>query len=101
QETLIQKRTRPDSIVLNSNSTASVRRLLQHNPPESGLKSDIVGCPRMGWTGRAPAPNGFQSAPGACQERSTTMPRTTTLHAATAIERSADWGIVEAQDCAG
>src|SRR5499425_2525812 len=31
----------------------------------------------MGWTGRAPAPNGFQSAPGACQERSTTMPRTT------------------------
>src|SRR5215467_7184761 len=39
----------------------------------------------MGWTGRAPAPNGFQSAPGACQERSTTMPRTTTLHAVTAI----------------
>jgi hypothetical protein len=39
----------------------------------------------MGWTGRAPAPNGFQSAPGACQERSTIMPRTTTLHALTAI----------------
>jgi hypothetical protein len=31
QETLIQKRTRPDSIVLISNSTASARRLLQHN----------------------------------------------------------------------
>src|SRR2546425_3768698 len=39
----------------------------------------------MGWTGRAPAPNGSQSAPGACQERSPTMPRTTTLHAVTAI----------------
>jgi hypothetical protein len=39
----------------------------------------------MGWTGRAPAPNGSQSAPGGCQERSTTMPRTTTLHAVTAI----------------
>jgi transposase len=39
----------------------------------------------MGWTGRAPAPNGSQSAPGACQERITTMPRTTTLHAVTAI----------------
>src|SRR5262249_61706550 len=39
----------------------------------------------MGWTGRAPAPNGSQSAPGACQERSTTMPRTTTLHAVTTI----------------
>src|SRR4029450_150940 len=33
----------------------------------------------MGWTGRAPAPNGFQSAPGACQERSTT------IHAVSAI----------------
>jgi transposase len=50
-----------------------------------GLKSDISRGPRMGWTGRAPAPNGSQSAPGACQERSTTIPRTTTLHAVTAI----------------
>jgi hypothetical protein len=54
-------------------------------PPESGLKSEVVTYPRMGWTGRAPAPNGSQSAPGACQERSTTMPRATTLHAVTAI----------------
>src|SRR5215472_9982710 len=53
--------------------------------PLCGLKSDISRGPRMGWTGRAPAPNGSQSAPGACQERSTTMPRTTTLHAVTAI----------------
>src|SRR5215470_3335572 len=36
QETLIQKRTRPDSIVLISNSTASARRLLQHNRGQSG-----------------------------------------------------------------
>src|SRR6201987_540360 len=50
-----------------------------------GLKSDISRGPRMGWTGRAPAPNGSQSALGACQERSTTMPRTTALHAVTAI----------------
>src|SRR5215475_6593940 len=53
--------------------------------PFCGLKSNICRGPRMGWTGRAPAPNGSQSAPGACQERSTTMPRTTTLHAVTAI----------------
>src|SRR6201987_2451383 len=50
-----------------------------------GLKSDISRRPRMGWTGRAPAPNGSQSAPGACQERSTTMPRTTPLHAVITI----------------
>ena len=25
--------------------------------------------PTMGWTGRAPAPDGTQSAPGACQEK--------------------------------
>src|ERR1700746_1082048 len=53
--------------------------------PLCGLKSDVSRGPRMGWTGRAPAPNGSQSAPGACQERITTMPRTTTLHAVTAI----------------
>src|SRR4029453_19055796 len=53
--------------------------------PLCGLKSDISRGPRMGWTGRAPAPHGFQSAPGACQERSTSMPRTTTLHAVTTI----------------
>src|SRR5215831_17574836 len=45
----------------------------------------VPALPRIGWTGRAPAPNGSQSAPGACQERSTTMPRTTTLHAVTTI----------------
>src|SRR5215831_11438544 len=33
------------------------------------LKSDISRGPRMGWTGRAPAPNDSQSAWGACQEK--------------------------------
>src|SRR5215472_11460428 len=36
--------------------------------PPCGLKSDISQGPRMGWTGRAPAPNGSQSAPGAWEE---------------------------------
>ena len=49
--------------------------------PLCGLKSDISRGPRMGWSGRASAPNGSQSAPGACQERSTTMPRASTVHA--------------------
>src|SRR5271168_203213 len=39
----------------------------------------------MGWTGRAPAPNGSQSAWGACRRRSTAMPRTSTVHGVTAI----------------
>src|SRR5215467_6687529 len=40
---------------------------------------------RMGWTGRAPAPDGSQSAWGACQERSTAMPRRSTVLAVTTI----------------
>jgi len=40
---------------------------------------------RMGWTGRAPAPDGSQSAWGACQERSTAMPRRSTVRAVTTI----------------
>ena len=39
----------------------------------------------MGWTGRAPAPNSCQSARGACQEKETAMPRTTTFHSMTTI----------------
>src|SRR6201987_5319748 len=30
--------------------------------PDNGLMSDVAPLPRMGWTGRAPAPNGSQSA---------------------------------------
>src|SRR5215467_13373065 len=40
---------------------------------------------RMGWTGRAPAPDGSQSAWGACQSRSTAMPRRSTVRAATTV----------------
>src|SRR6266576_5287391 len=39
----------------------------------------------MGWTGRAPAPNGSQSARGLARRRSTTMPRTSMVHAVTTI----------------
>src|SRR5215831_12838909 len=37
--------------------------------PLCGFKSYISRGPRMGWTGRAPAPNDSQSAWGACQEK--------------------------------
>src|ERR1700746_4092722 len=40
---------------------------------------------RMGWTGRAPAPDGTQSAWGLVRRRSNAMPRTATVHAVTAI----------------
>src|SRR5262249_48478118 len=40
---------------------------------------------RMGWTGRAPAPNGSQSAWGLIRSRSTTMPRKSTVQAVIAI----------------
>jgi hypothetical protein len=30
--------------------------------PDSGAKADVAGLPRMGWTGRALAPNDSQSA---------------------------------------
>src|SRR6478735_5344962 len=40
---------------------------------------------RMGWTGRAPAPNGSQSSWGLVRRRSTTMPHKSTVHAVTAI----------------
>ena len=40
---------------------------------------------RMGWAGRAPAPNGSQSAWGLVRKRSTTMPHKSTIHAVTAI----------------
>src|ERR1700757_1612103 len=39
----------------------------------------------MGWTGRAPAPDGTQSAWGLVRRRSNAMPRTATVHAVTAI----------------
>ena len=39
----------------------------------------------MGWTGRAPAPNGSQDAWGACQEEGIAMPRTSTVRAVTTI----------------
>ena len=38
---------------------------------------------RMEWTGRAPAPNGSESASGLVRTRSTTMPRSTILAVAT------------------
>src|SRR5689334_22945385 len=50
-----------------------------------GLKSDISQGPRMGWTGRAPAPNDSQSAWGLVRKRSTPMPRASTVHAVIAI----------------
>src|SRR5262249_5032441 len=37
--------------------------------PLCGLALDISRGPRMGWTGRAPAPNDSQIAWGACQEK--------------------------------
>src|SRR6201997_129276 len=40
---------------------------------------------RMGWTGRAPAPDGTQGAWGLVRRRSNAMPRTATVHAVTAI----------------
>src|ERR1700745_2921793 len=40
---------------------------------------------RMGWTGRAPAPDSTQSAWGLVKRRSNAMPRTATVHAVTAI----------------
>ena len=51
----------------------------------SSPKADNRPTTRMGWTGRAP-PNGSQSARGLVSRRSTTTPRTTTLHAVTAIK---------------
>ena len=39
----------------------------------------------MGWTGRAPAPDGTQSAPGLVRRRSAVMPRTSSVHAVTTI----------------
>jgi transposase len=39
----------------------------------------------MGWTGRAPARNGFQSVRGVGGEKEHPMPRTTTIHAVTVI----------------
>ena len=39
---------------------------------------------RMGWTGRAPAPDGSESTWGLAK-RSTTMPRTSAVHAVTTI----------------
>ena len=39
-----KERTRTDSFVSKSNSTASLRRLLQHNPSESGSSSVILLC---------------------------------------------------------
>src|SRR5436190_17738710 len=40
---------------------------------------------RMGWTGRAPAPRALRVRGGFARRRSTTMPRTSTVHAVTAI----------------
>src|SRR3974390_1935683 len=40
---------------------------------------------RMGWTGRAPAPNGSQSAWGLVRSRSTAMPRRSPVRAVTPI----------------
>src|SRR5215467_8183077 len=39
----------------------------------------------MGWTGRAPAPNGSQSAWGLVRRRSVAMPRGSTVRAVTTI----------------
>src|ERR1700692_1582764 len=39
----------------------------------------------MEWTGRAPAPNGCESASGLVRTRSTTLLRAATVHAVTAI----------------
>jgi uncharacterized membrane protein YeaQ/YmgE (transglycosylase-associated protein family) len=38
--------------------------------PLCGLRSDITRSPRMGWTGRAPTPNGSQSERGPKSTRS-------------------------------
>ena len=40
---------------------------------------------RMGWTGRAPAPDGSESTWGLARIRSTAMPRTSAVHAVTTI----------------
>src|SRR5579863_8919597 len=40
---------------------------------------------RMGWTGRAPAPDGTQSGGGLVRRRSAAMPRTSTVHTVTTI----------------
>jgi hypothetical protein len=37
--------------------------------PESDVRPPKCDRSRMGWTGRAPAPNGSQSARGLCQEK--------------------------------
>src|ERR1700691_5431640 len=39
----------------------------------------------MGWTGRAPAPNGSESTWGLTRIRSTAMPRTSAVHAVTTL----------------
>ena len=39
----------------------------------------------MGWTGRAPAPDGTQKRRGLVRRRSAVMPRTSTVHAVTTI----------------
>src|SRR5689334_13649338 len=40
---------------------------------------------RMGWTGRAPAPDGSESTSGLARIRSTAMPRTSAVHAVTTL----------------
>ena len=53
-------------------------RILPHHrvrKPTCLAAKNHHSCPRMGWTGRAPAPNGSQSAWGLVRRRSTPMPR--------------------------
>src|SRR6516164_4169069 len=73
----------------------------QHHSRPTLRASPAVPCPRylpkashllrddemtrIGWTGRAPAPNGSQSACGLVRSRSTAMPRMSTVRAVTTI----------------
>jgi hypothetical protein len=50
--------------------------------------TEVLSCremTRMGWTGRAPAPNGSESTLGLARTRSTAMPRTSAVHAVTTL----------------
>jgi hypothetical protein len=55
------------------------------SPPTPDVSLRRSETTRMGWTGRAPTRNGFQSVWGVGGEKEHPMPRTTTIHAVTVI----------------
>ena len=79
-------------MVLNNSTLAHrCRREGVHPIPMSAIPSVATkelqrrDWSRMGWTGRAPAPDGSESTWGLARIRSTAMPRTSAVHAVTTL----------------